>query len=269
MRSEGYQRFSSAAASAEAPGVRAEQVERAAGGLAERGHSPDPVRAGHAVGHGQPDRLGRQPDAVAVAVDEVGREQRLADLRDVERLVDHVRVHVGDALALPALGPGDDAPQEVGGRRGLDRQVEEAARVVRGHGLPVGRGGRPAVACGRRAQAAGSRPNGTSRGSTRRRRAITRPLAARAAREAGGVGVSAQQVPLAQQRVAEREHLVARDARQVARERGERVVLEHHQVAVPELDPAIRLGHRRPTRRPVGTDMVGDRPGLIGAAASP
>ena len=95
------------------------------------------------------------------------------------------------------------------------------------------------------------------------------PLASRLGREPQRVAVSAQQVALAKERVAERQHLVRRDARQVARERGAGVVLQHHQVAIAELHPAVRLRHRRAASRPVAADMVGDRPGLDRRTSSP
>jgi len=58
-----------------------------------------------------------------------------------------VRVDVGDALALGALGESNDAPEKVRGGLDLDRQVEEPGRlgVVR-RGRQCGRYGRSAVA---------------------------------------------------------------------------------------------------------------------------
>ena len=145
-------------------GVRAEQVERAPLGLAQRGDSPDPVGAGHAVRNREPDRLGREPHPVAVAVDEVGSLERAAQGVVGERLVEDVRVDVGHAPVLTALGEAEDAPQQLGRRRGLDVEPEQPAALSQ-----LGRHG------------VGSKPNGAREKPRSCRRAWIRSRLARAA----------------------------------------------------------------------------------------
>ena len=82
----------------------------------------------------------------------------------------------------------------------------------------------------------------------RRRRPEPAPAGARrAARSRPRLAVGGQQVALAQQHVAERQQLVEHDPRQVAQQRGQRVVLGHHQVAVAELQAPVLLA--RPAAR--------------------
>ena len=83
----------------------AEQVDRLPGQLAQGGQAPDPVGPGHPVRNRHVEHAGGQPHAVAVAVDEVGAPQRIAQPRSQARLVDHVGVDVHHAprllLAMP------------------------------------------------------------------------------------------------------------------------------------------------------------------------
>ena len=73
-------RAASAAASVDAPGSEPSRYSERPRLLAQGGDAPDPVGAGHAVRHGQPDQPRGQPHAVAVAVDEVGVAQRAPQL---------------------------------------------------------------------------------------------------------------------------------------------------------------------------------------------
>src|SRR4051794_12666020 len=78
-----------------------------------------------------------------------------------------------------------------------------------------------------------------------RRAGVGPALAPDTRRQARGLPVAGQQRALAQQRVAEREHLVEHDARQVARQRRGPLVLDDHQQAVAELQAAVRGGQTR------------------------
>ena len=106
--------------------VAAEQVHRAVLRLAQRGEVPDPVGAGHPVRDLGAQRLRGQAHPVAVAVDEVGALERLAQRGILARLVEDVRVDVHHALRrLVPANPVDDPLQQLIGMPELDRELED------------------------------------------------------------------------------------------------------------------------------------------------
>ena len=120
----------------------------------------------------------------------------------------------------------------------------------------------------RRHQATGSRPyGGGGAPRSRRRRCSSRRLRSMRGSGPGGARVSAQQERLAQQREPEREHLVGEHAREVAQERGERIVLGDHQIAVAELHGPLPVRHVCAFGRAVAPDVMRDRGGLVARTA--
>ena len=67
------------------------------------------------------------------------------------------------------------------------------------------------------------------------------------------------------ERPAQGQHLVGEDRGEVAEERGQRIVLGHHQVAVAELDGELPGRHAGPGGRAVAADVVGHGLGLVDA----
>ncbi len=73
--------------------------------LAQRRQTPDPVRAGHPVGHLEVQGASGEPHPVAVAVDEVGAAQRIGEAGGHVGLVDDVGVDVHDPPRAPLRWP--------------------------------------------------------------------------------------------------------------------------------------------------------------------
>ena len=126
--SRGYQRRKPGRGLAGDRRLGAEQVDRLSGQLAQRGQAPDPVGAGHPVGHVEVQGAGGEPDAVAVAVDEVGAAQRVAQAGGHARPVDDVGVDVHHPPGAPLAGPAGDrgaaAPRAGRGRSGCRRSTK-------------------------------------------------------------------------------------------------------------------------------------------------